>query len=63
MGLLLSIFAVILGAAGIVGSFVPVLPGVIPGYAGILCAFFREGSSLSLTSEGSSLRTKIHKIV
>lgn len=50
MDLLLSIFAVVLGAAGIVGSFVPVLPGVILGYAGILCAFFREGSSLSLTA-------------
>lgn len=49
MDIFLSILAVILGIAGIIGSVVPVIPGVILGYAGLLCAFFRSGSVLSPT--------------
>lgn len=50
MELLLLICAIALGVAGVVGSVVPVMPGVLLGYAGILCAFFRQGTSLSLAA-------------
>ena len=39
--------AVVLAVVGAAGCIVPVLPGVVLSYAGLLCAFFREGSTLS----------------
>lgn len=47
MDALLSVLAVILGIGGVVGSVIPVVPGVLLGYAGVLCALFRSGSELS----------------
>ena len=41
--------AVVLAVIGAAGCIVPVLPGVVLSYAGLLCAFFREGSTLSPT--------------
>lgn len=44
-----AILAVLFTVLGAVGCIVPVLPGVVLSYAGLLCAFFREGSTLSPT--------------
>ncbi len=41
--------AVVLAVVGAAGCIVPVIPGVVLSYAGLLCAFFREGSTLSTT--------------
>ena len=43
----MAIVAILLAVAGAVGCIVPVIPGVILSYGGLLCAFFREGSTLS----------------
>ena len=43
----MAIMAVVLAVVGAAGCIVPVLPGVVLSYAGLLCAFFREGSTLS----------------
>ena len=47
MEVFLAIMAVVLAVVGAAGCIVPVLPGVVLSYAGMLCAFFREGSTLS----------------
>ena len=47
MEVFLAIMAVVLAVVGAAGCIVPVLPGVVLSYAGLLCAFFREGSTLS----------------
>lgn len=49
MDLFLAIMAILLAVIGAAGCIVPVLPGVVLSYAGLLCAFFREGSTLSAT--------------
>ena len=49
MDTFLSILAVLFTFIGIVGSIVPVLPGVALSYAGLLCAYFSEGSQLTPT--------------
>ena len=49
MEIFLAIVAILLAVAGAVGCIVPIIPGVILSYAGLLCAFFREGSTLSTT--------------
>lgn len=41
--------AVLLTVIGAVGCVAPVLPGVVLCYGGLLCTFFREGSTLSPT--------------
>ncbi|MCH5329367.1 MAG: DUF456 domain-containing protein [Alistipes sp.] len=40
MDVFLSILAVLLGITGMIGSVVPVIPGVILSFAGLLCTFF-----------------------
>ena len=47
MEVLLAILAVICGIVGIIGSVVPVIPGIILSYAGLVCAFFRDGSDIA----------------
>ena len=47
MDVFLSIMAVLLGIGGIIGSVVPIIPGVILSFAGLLCAFFNSESSMS----------------
>lgn len=47
MDIFLSILAVLLGITGIIGSVVPVLPGVIIAFAGLLCSFFTADSQIS----------------
>ena len=42
--------AILLAVIGAAGCIVPILPGVILCYGGLLCALFREGSTLSTTS-------------
>ena len=45
----MAVMAVLFTVIGAVGCIVPVLPGVVLSYIGLLCAFFREGSTLSTT--------------
>ncbi len=47
MEIFLAIIAVVFALVGAAGCIVPVLPGVVLSYAGLLCAYFREGSTLS----------------
>lgn len=46
----LAIAALLLGVVGIIGCVVPVLPGLIFSYAGLLCAFFCEKSDISTSA-------------
>lgn len=47
MDTFLAIVAVLLGAAGILGSFLPVLPGPPLSWLGMLVAYFRGGTDSS----------------
>lgn len=47
MDVVLSILAFLLAATGIAGCIIPILPGVILSYGGLLCAYFCSYSSLS----------------
>ena len=47
MDIFLSIAAVVLGIVGIAGCIIPVLPGVILSFAGLLCSFFTSGTHIS----------------
>jgi len=46
MDILLSIIAFLLGLLGLVGCIVPVIPGALLSYMGVLCAFFTSYSQL-----------------
>lgn len=50
MDLFLSIAAFLLAILGIAGCIVPVLPGVLLSYGGLLCAYFTSYSSISGTA-------------
>ena len=41
--------AILLAVIGAAGCIVPIIPGVVLSYAGLLCAYFRDGSTLSTT--------------
>ncbi len=47
MDWLLSISALLLVAIGIVGCVVPIIPGVVLAYAGLLCSYFCSFSTIS----------------
>ena len=47
MDVFLSILAVVLGIVGIIGCVIPIIPGVILSFAGLLCTFFTSETSLS----------------
>ena len=47
MDILLLLAALVLAVTGIVGCIVPVIPGVILSYAGLLCAYGCSGSALT----------------
>lgn len=47
MDIFLSIVALLLALTGIVGCFIPVVPGPIVSYAGLLCAYFCSYSKIS----------------
>lgn len=47
MDVFLSILAVLLSVVGIVGCVVPIIPGVILCFAGLLCSFFTTGTLMS----------------
>ena len=49
MNILLSFCAVVLIILGIVGCIVPIIPGVILAYGGLLCSFFCSFSQISTT--------------
>lgn len=50
MDILLAILALVLSVLGIVGCIVPILPGVVLSYAGLLCAWGASYSQLSGTT-------------
>ncbi len=50
MDTVLSILAFLLAIIGIAGCIIPILPGVILSYAGLLCAFFTSYSTISTAS-------------
>ena len=41
--------AILLAVIGAAGCIVPIIPGVVLSYAGLLCTYFRDGSTLSTT--------------
>lgn len=47
MDILLILAALLLALVGIVGCIVPVIPGVVLSYAGLLCAYGCSGSALT----------------
>lgn len=47
MDVLLLIAAIVLGVVGIVGCIVPVIPGVLLSYAGLLCAYGCSTSAIT----------------
>ena len=49
MDTLLIALALILGVVGLIGAVVPVIPGTIISYAGLLCASFTADSELGTT--------------
>lgn len=49
MDVLLSVLALLFTAIGIIGCVIPIIPGAVLSYAGLLCAFFSGHSQLSPT--------------
>lgn len=49
MDLTLAIVALIMGIVGLLGVILPVLPGTIFSYAGLLCVYFTTVSSITIT--------------
>ena len=47
MDITLSIIAVICGIVGLIGVIVPVLPGTILSYVGMLCVYFTDTSTIT----------------
>ena len=43
------VIALIAGAIGLLGVILPVLPGTIPSFGGMLCAYFVQGSTITMT--------------
>lgn len=50
MDITLSLLALLFTVVGIIGCIVPVLPGVVLSYAGLLCAWFTSYSTISTAS-------------
>ena len=49
MDIVLAIVAIICGVIGLIGVIVPVLPGTILSYVGLLCVYFTETSSITIS--------------
>ena len=47
MDIFLSIIAIICGLVGLLGVIVPVLPGTLLSYAGLLCVYFTDTSTVT----------------
>jgi uncharacterized protein YqgC (DUF456 family) len=47
MDIFLSIVAIICGLVGLLGVIVPVLPGTLLSYAGLLCVYFTDTSTVT----------------
>ncbi len=50
MDILLAIFALLFVVIGMIGCIVPILPGVVLAYAGLLCCYFCSFSAISTTA-------------
>ena len=48
MDILLSIIAIVCGIMGILGAILPIIPGTLLSFAGMVCAYFRTSSELSV---------------
>ena len=49
MNITLIIIALIFGLAGLVGVIVPIIPGTILSFIGLLCVYFTAGSAITIT--------------
>lgn len=49
MDITLAIVALILGLVGLIGVIVPVLPGTILSFIGLICVFFTTGSTITMS--------------
>ena len=49
MEVTLIIIALVAGIIGLIGVIVPVLPGTLLSYAGLVCMYFVEGSTITTT--------------
>lgn len=49
MDILLSVLALLFTVIGIIGCIIPIIPGVVLSYAGLLCAYFSGNSQLTPT--------------
>ena len=49
MDITLAIVALILGLVGLIGVIVPVLPGTILSFAGLVCVFLTTGSTITVS--------------
>ena len=47
MDTLLAVCAILCGIIGLLGAVVPIIPGTILSYAGLLCTYFTSSSTLS----------------
>ncbi|MBQ2374415.1 MAG: DUF456 domain-containing protein [Alistipes sp.] len=48
MDILLSIIAIVCGIMGILGAILPIIPGTLLSFAGMVCAYFCTSSELSV---------------
>ena len=49
MDIALIIIAILLGLAGLVGVIVPVIPGTLLSYGGLLCMYFTSETTITIT--------------
>lgn len=49
MDVALSIIAFVMGLIGLIGVIVPVIPGTLLSYAGLVCIYFASGTSVTVT--------------
>ncbi|MBQ8492812.1 MAG: DUF456 domain-containing protein [Alistipes sp.] len=49
MDITLAIIAVVAGIIGLIGVIVPVLPGTILSYAGLVCLYFTTSTTITIT--------------
>ena len=47
MDIFLTIVAIVCSLAGVAGCIIPIIPGPLLGFAGVLCAFLCDGTSIS----------------
>ena len=49
MDIALSIIAFVMGLVGLVGVIIPVIPGTLLSYVGLVCVYFADGATVTIT--------------